>query len=111
MDRFAGLGGILLLDILARRATYSQRAMSDLMASANSCEVLPTGSTPMVLKRSLTSGFFTIAVSTSCSFLTIVSGVPVGATMPTSVATSVPGNPASATVGTSGNSELRCVSV
>src|SRR5215472_12857992 len=76
--------------------TLSQRAISDLMRSANSLGLLATG---------------TAAILTISAFhlSTIALGVPAGATMPVSVSLSSPGTPSSILVGRSGRAATRAL--
>ncbi len=65
----------------------------------NSSDVFPDASTPMAARRSRMSGSLTTRATSSCSFLTIVGGVPDGTKNPVHMMISMSEIPTSAIVG------------
>src|SRR5215471_4316155 len=89
--------------------TLSQRAISDLMRSANSLGLLATGTKPSVSSFFLVTGSAAILTISAFHLSTIALGVPAGATMPVSVSLSSPGTPSSILVGRSGRAATRAL--
>lgn len=77
-------------------------AISRVMIAPNSSVVPPIGSMPFFFSRSATSGELTARFTAAASFSMTGFGVPAGVTKPIHSTPSYPGNPISATVGTSG---------
>ena len=88
--------------------TLAHFACSDAICAANCCGVLLTGSKPFSDNEWRTSGMFRIATISLLSRDTMASGVYAGATTPYHSTDSMPGNPASAMVGTFGSDARRC---
>src|SRR5262249_20716740 len=96
-----------LMRICASLTTFFHWSESALRNAANSCDVPVSGSKPIVVRRSLTSGCAMISATRSWSRSMIVVGVPAGATTPVQKLTSWPLMPCSSSVGTSGTAGER----
>ena len=72
--------------------TFAHFTFSDAMKSANSCGLLPMGSSPLAARRCVISGLFSTFTISALSLLTIAGGVPAGASTPCQAAASTPGS-------------------
>src|SRR5262245_31828674 len=93
--------------MLASRTTRDHLSTSPRMNAANSSGVLGEASMVASARRAFISGVESVLISVACSLARIGLGTDDCAHTPYQTVTSKPGKPASATVGTSGNSGLR----